>query len=104
MRSSVSQPLFPGEFLANSTCRFLAKGGDVQMYLHRIELQIAPQPSDRSAAAIALRSRRAARAAERALRAESRAERRQRRSAPSRLYAFFFRGRGDGVTTASLPG
>lgn len=75
------------------------------MYLHRIELQIEPRPSDRSARAIALRSRRAARAAERALRAESRAERRQRRSAPSRLYAFFFaRGRGDGVTTASLPG
>lgn len=74
------------------------------MYLHRIELQIEPRPSDRSAAAIALRSRRAARAQERALRAESRAERRQRRSAPARLYAFFARGRRADVTTASLPG
>lgn len=74
------------------------------MYLHRIELQIDSPPGDRSAAAIALRSRRAARAQERALRAEARAERRQRRSAPVRVYAFFARGRRAGVTTASLPG
>ena len=53
------------------------------MFLHRIEIRVAAQESERSAAAIRLRARRAARAAEHAVRVEARAERRRRRrSAP----------------------
>lgn len=56
------------------------------MYLHWSMLQVAAPASDRSAGAITLRSRRAARAAQRALGAQTRAERRQRRSARSSTY------------------